>query len=218
MYKHDYIKTWNEKTRPWFHAQNVWPYLVDTRRTVDPDFEVSPKQRDQMCKSAEKKRFGESAPAVINLREATGFAQNRGENHKRQKSAERIERFNNSVHGQRRGSLHERRSRQDEDLQSVQSRSVNRAKSVSNLRIDFQPEGPADEGYASIEMRRRGLSQNSRRSSWVDDGVARAGEENPREYFRFIRGWKRRFMVKKDRGVLIKVTKPQKSRPRVNKE
>jgi hypothetical protein len=36
----------------WYNPKNYWPYLVDTRRTIDPDFEVTQTQRNKLCQIA----------------------------------------------------------------------------------------------------------------------------------------------------------------------
>lgn len=41
-------------TRRDLHPSYPWPYVVDTRRTIDPDYEVTRAQKESQCRNYEK--------------------------------------------------------------------------------------------------------------------------------------------------------------------
>ena len=66
-YRDEFRQMWTSRTRHWFHEPNVWPYVVDTRRTVDPDFEVTLKDKKKAITSYnDMKKVGlPLAPEVV---------------------------------------------------------------------------------------------------------------------------------------------------------
>jgi hypothetical protein len=64
VYKHSFHSQWDGNTRPWFHQANPWPWLVDTRRTVDPSFEVGKAQQKEICQQFERNLMRSKRPTI----------------------------------------------------------------------------------------------------------------------------------------------------------
>lgn len=165
MYKHDYLRSWNDQTRAWYHQRNHWPYLVDTRRTIDPDFEVTRKQKDSLCRSVDKNWYGSAPPARIQLDER-GPKEMADCSAATDKSFERRRRFE-SAHGPQQP--RDDRSHQSEARGRDTEKQVARSRSVNNLKVAVGAEQRLP-GYAEIELRRRRASQSSRRHSVAGPG------------------------------------------------
>ena len=59
VYKADYHdKLSNSVENAWYSPKYNWPYLVDTRRTLDPDFEVTKQEKNRICENFSPKEEG----------------------------------------------------------------------------------------------------------------------------------------------------------------
>lgn len=55
VYRSDYHAFYSPAAdSSWYRPRNLWPYLVDTRRTIDPDFEVTSSERIKLSHSPSK--------------------------------------------------------------------------------------------------------------------------------------------------------------------
>lgn len=163
VYKHDYLRSWNDQTRAWYHQRNHWPYLVDTRRTIDPDFEVTRRQKDSLCRSVDKNWYGSAPPAQIVLDERSSKLK-ADYSSASEKSFERRRRFESALQKSRDPASQDDRSQQSEARGRGNPNAIARSKSVNNLKT-LAEDDHRQPGYAEIEMRRRRTSQSSRRHS-----------------------------------------------------
>ena len=69
VYKQSFNSQWDEQTRPWYHHQNPWPWLVDTRRTVNPKYEVGKTQKQEICNQYERSLMRSKKAPTIDLTE-----------------------------------------------------------------------------------------------------------------------------------------------------
>src|SRR3990167_1967173 len=64
VYRHSFHSQWDQQTRPWFHQPNPWPWLVDTRRTIDPKLEVGKAEQKEICKQYERSIMRSKQPTI----------------------------------------------------------------------------------------------------------------------------------------------------------
>lgn len=169
VYNQDYRKSWGNmaQKRPWYHTPNVWPAVVDTRRTIDPYFEVSKKEKQDLIRMHEGRRLaGVEEAAIVKLRPDRSEKQ-------RCKSAQRapanrglddpefqIGHKTRQLQAQEKIQENEYRQRRKSANSSVVEPCMRRSKSMNSFQSDFQK--PA-KTYGEIEIKRKcyGLQRNN---------------------------------------------------------